>query len=82
MKLYTLMSPKVIASITFDLAVQIHTTEVQLFMYQNQSERYLKVFCINRTANVCYDFNIAHCIANSICLVARKLESHCTYQMD
>ena len=56
MKLYTLMSPKVIASITFDLAVQIHTTEVQLFMYQNQSERYLKVFCINRTANVCYDF--------------------------
>ena len=28
----------------------------QWFMYQNQSERYLTVFCINRTTNVCYDF--------------------------
>ena len=26
-------------------------------------------------------FNIARCIANSICLVARKLESHCTLQI-
>ena len=33
------------------------------------------------TANVLIVFNIARCIANSICPVARKLESHCTSQI-
>ena len=42
----------------FDQGVQIHIciTQVQCFMYQNRLERYLTVFCINRTTNVCYDF--------------------------
>ena len=33
-----------------------YITQVQWFMYQNRSQRYRTVFCINRTANVFYDF--------------------------
>ena len=34
----------------------MRVTQVQWFMYQNWSEPYLTVFCINCTANICYDF--------------------------
>ena len=33
---------------------------------------------VKKLANVSYVLNIARCIANYICQVARKLESHCT----
>ena len=51
------MSPTVIASVTiWPGGPNTYITQVQWFMYQNWSERYLTVFCINRTTNVCYDF--------------------------
>ena len=46
-------------------------------------EDYFEHFCylIGLIFDASLKLNIARCIANSICLVARKLESHCTSQI-
>ena len=49
--------PSKLHQLPFDQGVQILIYfQVQWFMYQNGSERYLTIFNIIRTANVFYDF--------------------------
>ena len=48
-----------------------------------KSDRYLVhgIHMIIREHSAFYNLNIARCIVNSICLMASKLESHCTLQI-